>query len=147
MVLSVFTSFAISTSAATTGGKKAATITVTSKANYWYPGASSITLEQEKQTMTFKSLLGNKTKTKSGYYGNYKITVSNTTNKKTTSISWNGGKTKKITLDPDCTYKITVSYDSTWTDISVNGPFGYKWKSTSAPKWKVSSTWKVSSYK
>ena len=137
----------LTASAATYGGSKSATISVTTKSNYWYPGASSITLSQAKQTLTYKALLSNKTKTKVGYYGCYNISVFNVTKYKTTSVYWNGGKTKKISLDPDCTYKITVSYNSSATAIFTSQPLGYSWKSTSAPSWNVSSTWKVSSYK
>lgn len=90
--------------------------------------------------------MGNKTKTKKGYYGCYNITVYNVTKNKTTSIYWGGGQTKKISLDPNCTYRITVRYNSTNTALFTSAPLGYSWKSSSSPGWRVSSTWKVSSY-
>jgi len=147
MLLSAFSSFGFSASAATYGGAKSASITVTTKANYWYPGASSVTLKQEKQTLNYKALIGNKTKAKTGYYGCYNITVYNITKNKTNSVYWGGGKTKKITLDPNCTYRITVKYNSNATAIFTQQPLGYRWKSTSNPSWRVNSTWKVSSYR
>lgn len=132
-------------SAATYGGSSASTVNVTTKAIYWYPGASSVTLKQDKQTLTYKRLMGNKTKTKKGYYGCYNITVYNATKNKTTSIYWGGGHTKKISLDPNCTYRITVKYNSTDTALFTSAPLGYSWKSSSSPGWRVSSTWKLSS--
>ena len=146
MAISAFCCVNITASAATSGGSKAGTITVVTKANYLYPGSSSITLKQSKQTLTYKSLVSNKTKTKTGYYGYYNISVYNATKGKTKSICWGGGQTKKISLDPNCTYKITVRYNSTATVTFTKAPFGYSWKSSSSPYWIVKSTWKVSSY-
>lgn len=131
--------------AATSGGKGSTTINVTTKANYWYPGASSITLKQSKQTLTYRQLTGSKTKTKTGYYGCYDITVYNKTENDSYSVYWGGGQTKKISLDPNCTYRITVRYNSTATALFTSQPFGYSWKSSSSPSWSVSSKWKVSS--
>lgn len=145
-LVTLFSFSALNTSAATSGGAGSATIVVTSKANYWYPGASSVTLKQEKQTLTYKSLTSNKTKTKKGYYGCYNISVYNVTKNKYSSVSWNGGKTKKITLDPNCTYRIKVQYNSTATAVFTSQPFGYSWKSSSNPYWKVKDVHKVSSY-
>ncbi len=145
-VFSLFSFSTVNVFAATSGGSSASTVSVTTKANYWYPGASSVTLKQEKQTLTYKQLMGNKTKTKTGYYGCYNITVYNVTKNKTTSVYWAGGQTKKITLDPDCYYRITVRYNSNNTALFTSAPFGYSWISSSNPQWRVSSTWKVSSY-
>lgn len=63
-VLTLFSFSAVNASAATSGGSYASTVNVSTKANYWYPGASSVTLKQNKQTLTYKQLMGNKTKTK-----------------------------------------------------------------------------------
>lgn len=145
-VLTLFSFSAVNASAATYGGSSASTVNVTTKANYWYPGASSVTLKQDKQTLTYKQLMGNKTKTKKGYYGRYNITVYNVTKNKTTSVYWDGSQTKKISLDPNCTYRITVRYNSNNTALFTSAPLGYSWKSSSSPGWRVSSTWKVSSY-
>lgn len=131
--------------ASTSGGKKSATIYVESKANYWYPGASSVTLTQQKQTLTFKALFSNKTKTKTGYYGCYDIKVYNVTKGRTQNVYWGGGKTKKISLDPNCVYRITVRYNDLNTDLFTSAPLGYSWKKSTSPSWWVSSTWKLSS--
>lgn len=64
--------------AATSGGRGTQTMVIQTKSNYWYPGSSSITLKQRKQTLTYQKLRGNKKKTQRGYYGYYNITVSNT---------------------------------------------------------------------
>ena len=145
--LTLFSTFAFSVSAATSGGKGSTTITVKTKANYLYPGASSITLKQNKQTFTYKHLFNNTTKTTSGYYGHYDIKAYNETKGKTEeTINWDGGQTKKISLKPNCTYKITVSYNANETDIFKPKNGMYSWIKTSSPSWQVSSTWKVSSY-
>ncbi len=146
MIVTAFSNLTITSYAATSGGSRSTTISVSTKANYWYPGTSSITLKQEKQTLTYKALLSNKTKTKSGYYGCYNISVYNVTKNKKSSVYWGGGKTKKISLDPNCTYRITVNYNSTSTAIFTKQPIGYSWKKSSSPSWNVSSTWKISSY-
>lgn len=57
-VLTLFSFSAVNASAATYGGSSASTVNVTTKANYWYPGASSVTLKQDKQTLTYKQLMG-----------------------------------------------------------------------------------------
>lgn len=146
ILCTMFVASAVTTSAATSGGSGSATVVVKSKSNYWYPGASSVTLRQEKQTLTYQALFSSKTKTKTGYYGCYNITVYNVTKNISKNIQWSGGQTKKISLDPNCTYRITVKYDSKATDIFTSSPFGYSWKRTSSPYWRVKSTWKVSSY-
>ncbi len=144
-VISMFSATALSSSAATSGGSSSATVYVTTKANYWYPGSSSITLTQQKQTITYKKLNSSKTKTKTGYYGRYDIKVYNVTKKKTTTVYWKGGKTKTISLDKNCQYQITVKYNSANTNTFTSAPLGYSWKSTSSPSWYVSGKWKVSS--
>ena len=145
-VLTLFSVSSMSASASTWGGSGSSTVYVSTKANYWYPGASSVTLKQEKQTLTYKKLMGSKTKTKKGYYGCYNIKVYNVTKNKTSNVYWGGGQTKKISLDPNCNYRITVTYNSTNTALFTSAPLGYSWKSSSNPSWKVSSTWKLSSY-
>lgn len=145
-LVTIFSMISITASASTSGGSSSSSIILSTKANYSYPGASSITLKQTKQTLTYKSLYGNKTKTKTGYYGCYDITVWNITKNKTTHPTWYGGQTKKISLDPNCNYKITVRYNSTATAMFTKQPKGYSWKSSSGPSWKVSSTWKLSYY-
>lgn len=144
-VLTLFSLLPVSASAATSGSSSSSVINVKTKSSYWYPGASSVTLKQDKQTLTYKKLMGNKTKTKKGYYGCYDITVYNVTKNKTNSVYWGGGKTKKISLDPNCEYRITVKYNSNNTALFTSSPFGYSYKSSSSPRWEVNSKWKVSS--
>ena len=144
-LITMFSLVSFNSSAATSGGSGRATVNVTSKANYLYPGASSITLKQQKQTITYKALFSNKTKTKSGYYGCYDITVYNVTKDTTKSVYWGGGQTKKITLDPNCSYRITVTYNSTCTIMFTKAPTGYSYSRATSPGWWVSSKWKVSS--
>ena len=145
-VLTLVSIFSISASAKTSGSSGSSTITVKTKANYFYPGSSSITLRQEKQTLTYQKLYGTKTKNKVGYYGCYNISVYNVTKDKYKNINWYGGKTKKISLDANCTYRITVTYDSMATDIFTSAPWGYSWKRSSSPSWRVNSTWKLATY-
>lgn len=38
--------------ASTSGGRGTQTMVIQTKSNYWYPGSSSITLKQSKQTLT-----------------------------------------------------------------------------------------------
>ena len=57
--------------ASTRGGRGTQTMVIQTKSNYWYPGSSSITLKQSKQTLTQQKLWGNKKKTQRGYYGYY----------------------------------------------------------------------------
>lgn len=146
IVMTAICGLTMSASAATRGGASRATITVKTKSNYWYPGASSITLTQQKQTYTCASVLGSKTKSITGYYGQYDISIYNVTTGKTSSTTWSGGKTKKISLDPNCTYRITVAYSNLKTSMFTRVPIGYYGKNLSNPSWQVSSRWKVSSY-
>ena len=136
---------ALPISASTSGSSRSTTINVKTKANYLYPGSSSVTLKQQKQTLTYQKLSGTKTKTKVGYYGCYDITVYNITKGTSKNVYWGGGQTKKINLDPNCSYRITVSYCSNKTALFTSQPLGYSWKNTSSPSWWVSSTWKLSS--
>ncbi|MGN0180775.1 MAG: hypothetical protein ACI4DY_15245 [Monoglobaceae bacterium] len=144
-ILTLVSFSAITASAATSGGSRSATVYVTTKSNYFYPGSSSVTLKQEKQTLTYQQLFGAKTKTKTGYYGCYDINVYNVTKKTSKSVYWGGGRTKKISLDANCAYRITVCYNSTATSLFTRAPLGYSLKKTSNPGWSISSTWKVSS--
>lgn len=145
-LITIFSMISITASAATSGGSSSSSIILSTKANYFYPGASSITLKQTKQTLTYKSLYSNKTKAKTGYYGCYNITVWNVTKQTRSYSTWYGGQTKKISLDPNCNYKITISYNPTATIMFTSQPTGYSYKSSSGPSWKVSSTWKLSYY-
>lgn len=133
--------------AVTNGNERAGTIVVQTKSNYWYPGSSSITLKQSKQTLTYQKLWSNKKKTQRGYYGQYNITISNITKKTTNNLVWSGGRTKKIKLDGNCIYWITVSYNETATGAFKKIPSGYSLKNISTPSWWLSSVSKVSGYR
>ena len=133
--------------ASTSGGRGTQTMVIQTKSNYWYPGSSSITLKQSKQTLTYQKLWGNKKKTQRGYYGYYNITVSNITKRKTNNLTWSGGQTKKIKLDGNCIYWITVSYNYAAARSFKRPPLGYYLKDMSAPSWWLSSISKVSGYR
>ena len=149
LIITIFSTLVIPASAATSGGKSSATIYVTSKANYWYPGASSITLQQSKQTATYGQFTSNKTKKTTDYFGYYNITIYNITKGKYEKDQiWDGTKTKKIELPKNCNFKITVKYNSTATvSFNVRTPsIAYNnYKGITNPSWWVSSTHKVSS--
>lgn len=142
-ILTMFSFSVANTSAATSGGSRSTTINVSTKAAYWYPGSSSITLTQSKQTATLKRS-GKKDKKTTGYFGSYDIIVYNKTKKTTEYKSWDGGKTKKINLKPNCEYTITVNYNPTKVQ-AYELPRSYKGSDLSSPSWWVSSKWKISS--
>jgi len=145
VIITMFGVFSMPAYAKTYGSTGSSTISVTTKAYYYYPGSSSITLRQDKQTMTYRAILGSKTKTTSGYYGCYNIKVYNITKNTTQNKTWNGGRDYKISLSPNCNYKITVTYNYALT-ILRNGPVGYTFSGINGPYWRVNSTWKVPSY-
>lgn len=153
MLLSVMLilSFMLNEAYAATSGKTGTTkISVSTKANWSYPGSSSITLKQNKQTVSYRRTLNaSKTGSKTGYYGCYTITIYNQTNNKKTTQYWNGGQTCKINLSANKDYVITVTYNMSKTylkQLSVV-PCLNTMKSATTPSWNVSSTWKVKSYK
>lgn len=152
VILTIVSTLSFSTltaQAATSGSKNTRTITVNTKTNYWYPGASSITLKQEKITITWKSLNGKKTKKTSGYYGRYNISIYNVTdNKWEKSKCWNGKQSIKIELKGNKKYNITVSYDAngTWLNVSKAQPIGYGSNNGYSPNWWVSGSHKVTNY-
>ena len=139
----------LSTSAATSGSINNRTITVTTKANYFLPGASSITLKQSKGTYTYTTTnwFGKKSKPKTGScYGYYYVTANPISGKGKRKCEVFCGASKTIKLDTNTTYAITVSYNSTatWLNSNCTKCGDQSWKST--PQWRVSSTWKVSNY-
>lgn len=133
--------FSSTASAATSGNKNCkSTITVITKANYWYPGSSSITLKQNKTEFTYTK--NGKRKT-SKMYAAFRIEYKNCNTGKT-KTTWLTGSSKKIKLDKNATYKVTVSYDSTMMQIKNAYKTNFAWKTT--PCWWVNSKWKVSKY-
>lgn len=142
---------AATASAATSGGQNTRTIYVETKANYWKPGSSSITLKQQAATETYAKLTNkSKTKTKkvyADYTVSYKAVDGKYAGKHSGTVKFNGAS-KKINLKPDTTYQITVSYNSTGTTLShMKNPFGYSWTKCSGHSWWVNSTYKVSWYR
>lgn len=125
-------------------GTQTCTITVYTKANYWLPGAESITIGQSKGTCvknSYNIFSGRTTQKSSSQYGCWDIQVRATDGshsyRKTLS-----GSSVKLNLKPNKVYKITISWDSGATFFKTvnSGSF------VSYPSWNVRSTWKVSSY-
>ena len=136
-----------SASAATcSSGRSTQTITVNTKAVYWYPGSSSITLSQTKGVVAYDKVnwWGQVTGTGTAkYYGTWNITVRATDGSDTFSKTLSGSSVK-INLKPNKTYKITVTYNWNVDTIIMIDHVNSRW--TQYPSWKVSSTWKVSNY-
>lgn len=149
LLLSVFSASASAayTSRATSGSTRTACFYVTTKANYWKPGSSSITLKQNKGTYIYKR--GSKSKTGKAY-GYYHVSAVPKCGygKKTISKNFSGSSIK-INLEKNTTYLVTVSYDENCTvnlNISnLKGAFGWRWSGwKSTPSWRVAGSWKVS---
>lgn len=136
-----------SASAATcSSGRSTQTITVTTKAVYWYPGSSSITLSQTKGVVTYDKLNWKGQVTGTGtakYYGTWNISVRATDGSDSFSKTLSGGSVK-INLKPNKTYKITVTYNWSVDTLTMLSHPNSRW--TKYPSWRVSGTWKVSSY-
>lgn len=142
MLLTTFVFAVPSVSAATSGTKNSSSsITVKTKAVYYLPGSSSITLKQSKLEYTYTAAFG-KVKTKKGY-AQWKVQVTPTSKSGKTKTYWLDDGSKTISLDKNTTYRITVTYDSNGTFLNVGGREP-KWKTT--PSWRVSKAYKVSSY-
>lgn len=137
----------ISASAATcSSGTSTQTITVNTKSAYYYPGSSSITLSQTKGVVTYDKVNWKGQVTGNGtakYYGTWNISVKATDGSDSFSKTLSGSSVK-INLKPNKTYKITVTYNWYVDTIIMIDHVNSRW--TKYPSWKVSSTWKVSSY-
>ncbi len=145
LVLCTLFTISFPASAATSSyGTQTRTITVSTKANYWYPGSESITIGQSKGTCVkenYNIFTGKTTRKTSNQYGEWDITVRATDGSHSFSKTLTDGSIK-LNLKPNKTYKITISWDSqaaTFKSIS-------KGNYTSYPTWRVKSTWKVSNY-
>ncbi len=146
MLCTLFVVTPITASAAVSsyGTTATRTITVKTKANWWIPGSESITLKQTKGTCektTTNIITGKKSKKVSKEYGTW-IIVACATDGSDTVRKTLSGSSVKINLKPNKTYKITV----TWKNNIANGIQVAKGSFTQFPTWKVSSTYKVSSY-
>ena len=136
----------ISASAATRGGEDSKAILVTTQADWSYPGSESITLKQNKNTLTYKSLFSSKTKTKTAY-GYYNITVTPIDGGKSFTKEWDGTSSIKIKLERDKSYWIDVAYDwqETWLSNELGkAPTGYSFSKDNGYSWWVGSTHKAS---
>lgn len=144
-LMSVFAVFAVPASASTTSsGTQTRTITVTTKGNWFIPGSESITLKQTKGTCektTTNWFTGKKSTKVSQEYGTWNIVAQATDGSHSVRKTLSGGSVK-IPLKPDKTYKITV----TWNSMIGMGIEVAKGDFVRLPSWKVSSTYKVSSY-
>ena len=126
----------VSASAATTSsGTQTRTITVQTKANYWIPGAESITIGQT------KGVLQKRNGKTCNEYGMWNISVRATDGSDSYKKNLTDGSIK-LKLKPNKTYVITISWDSGSETIKNVGGKHY----TKYPTWKVKSTWKVSNY-
>lgn len=128
-IMTVFSAFSMSTVFASAASNGSTTYTVTTKANYWYPGSESITVKQVKE-----KYYSNKKKTKTKTRNALSVTV------KCTPISWSGdkkpktitktfsGSSKKIDLDKNVTYRVVVSWKYVITAYNygtIDEPYAY----------------------
>lgn len=148
VIITIFSCMVLPASAATTSsGTSTRTITVVTKGNWLYPGSESITLSQSKGTFTYSKTnwLGQETgKTGSkSEYGTWNISVAATDGSHSYSKTWKNGSIK-LSLKPNKTYTITISYDGMQDVFRGIDYRNFRW--TKYPSWRVSSTWKVSSY-
>ncbi len=148
VVCMVSSALCTSAFAATSGGRGTQTITVVTKSNWWYPGHESITLRQDKVTVTYTNWRNsNKTKTAT-YYPTYVISIKNTNTGKTVTKTWDS-KSITLKLDRNATYKITVSYANSPKNLMAGtskAPLGYLYKNETSPNWWVNSTCKASAW-
>lgn len=146
-VLTLATIFILPAQAATYSWKRGTeTIWVETKANYWVPGSSSITIKQDKGTMSYSKtnfwgkVTGTATKK---LYGTWNIHVESTDGKDKYNKTLSGSSIK-LNLKANKNYRITISYDyiaDTFMGLKYRNA---KW--TTEPSWRVSGTWKVADY-
>ena len=142
VLVTLFSCMVLPASAATSSsGTSTRTITVVTRASWWYPGSESISLSQSKGTFTYTKWNG-KTASKSEY-GTWNITVSATDGSHYYKKTWNDGSIK-LNLKPNKTYRISITYNGYVDTIRSIDYLNFRW--TKYPSWRVSSTWKLSSY-
>lgn len=148
VIITIFSCMVLPASAATSGNRNTSyTLTVTTKANWWYPGGESITLSQSKGTFQYSKTnwLGQETgqtATKTAY-GTWRISVRATDGSHSFSKTLSGSSVK-LNLKANKTYQITIRYDGTMDTFKALDYRNFRW--TKHPSWRVSGTWKVSSY-
>lgn len=148
VIITIVSCMVLPAGAASSGNRNATyTLTVTTKANWCYPGGESITLSQSKGTFEYykTNWLGQETgKTaRKTAYGTWRISVRATDGSHSFSKTLNGGSIK-LNLKANKTYKITIRYDGTMDTFKALDYRRFHW--VKHPSWRVSSTWKVSSY-
>ena len=84
--------------------------TVTTKANYWYPGSESITVSQSKEEY-YSNKAHTKTKKGNALVCTVTCTPISGSGKKTIKESFSGSS-KKIKLDKNTTYSVKITYKS-----------------------------------
>ena len=84
--------------------------TVTTKANYWYPGSESITVSQSKEVY-YSNKAHTKTKKRNALVCTVTCTPISGTGKKTITQSFSGNS-KKINLEKNTTYRVKITYKS-----------------------------------
>jgi hypothetical protein len=128
------------------GTTKTQTFQVTTKANYWLPGSSSVTLSQSKGTISYSktNFWGKITgSAKTTSYGTWNIVAKSTDGKDTVNKTLTGSSVT-INLKPNKTYNVTVSYNGAVDTVILMKHTNSQW--TTYPSWQLKSTWKVSSY-
>lgn len=148
MMLTVVSGLIVPANAATrSSGTRTQTITVYTKANWFFPGSSSITLKQNKGIITYsktnwkQQVIGTGTKSS---YGTWKVVAKATDGSHTVRKTMTGSSVK-LDLKANKTYQITVTYDFTSNDVlKLINYRNSKW--STYPSWSVGGTWKISSY-
>lgn len=146
-IITLFSCMVLPASAATSSsGTSARTITVVTKGNWAYPGSESITISQSKGTFTYSKTnwLGKVTGTGTkSVYGKWKVSGTATDGSHSFSKTLSDGSLK-LNLKPNKTYRITVTYQDINDATRALNYKNFRW--STYPSWRVSSTWKVSSY-
>ena len=84
--------------------------TVTTKANYWYPGSESITVSQSKEVY-YSNKAHTKTKKRNALVCTVTCTPISGTGKKTINKTFTGSS-KTIKLEKNTTYRVKITYKS-----------------------------------
>ncbi len=147
-IVTILSCVVLPASAATSGDCNTTyTLTVVTKANWWYPGGESITLSQSKGKFEYSKtnwfgMETGKTATRTAY-GTWRISGRATDGSHAFSKTLSGGSVK-LKLKANKTYQITIRYDGTMDIFKALDYRNFNW--ITHPSWCVSGTWKVSSY-
>ncbi len=107
LILTVAFSAALNVSAAKNGTRY---YTVTTKANYWYPGSESITVSQAKEVY-YSNKARTKTKSRNSLSCTVTCTPTSWSGKKPATIKKTfGGSSKKIELEKNVTYSVEITW-------------------------------------